>query len=325
MVLFAEGLYSRMAIVIADTTQSISISTGALSIAGGVGVTKNLNIGGLVTITDTTQSTLPNNGALTVAGGLGVERNVYIGGQITAFGLFCRADTKLAGYLYMSVQNTTIPGADPTVATSTYPVYIYDNPILLRGTPDARDNNHYIMYTSIFESNLISIDGPALVGFSGGVLGTNSGGDKCILRWDTTGVYLPSPGGTPSPLNHYENNSYNTTFTYGNKTSISITIFIYRIGGVIHIYIPYIDHGTNTNGSNVGSFSNTAMPSRFRPASDVIFPINVQNVATYNFKIAFIKTNGIIEILDVNQGGFGNNTRLQSYGSCFTYSRGIFD
>ena len=71
---------SLVAASISDTTQSTSTTTGALTIAGGVGVAKNLYVGGVASISDTTQSTSTTTGALTIAGGVGVEKNLYVGG-----------------------------------------------------------------------------------------------------------------------------------------------------------------------------------------------------------------------------------------------------
>jgi hypothetical protein len=49
---------SLVAASISDTTQSTSTTTGALTIAGGVGVAKNLYVGGVASISDTTLSTI---------------------------------------------------------------------------------------------------------------------------------------------------------------------------------------------------------------------------------------------------------------------------
>jgi len=54
-----------------------------------------------------------------------------------------------------------------------------NNKMYLRG---GGDFNHWLGYDDTFNS-----DGPALVGYSGGVLGTSSGGYNYSLRWDTSG------------------------------------------------------------------------------------------------------------------------------------------
>ena len=79
-------------VFISDTTQSTSTSSGALVVNGGLGLGKNLNVGGTstfkgpvgfaspVTITDNTQSTDTATGALIVSGGLGIQKNLHVGG-----------------------------------------------------------------------------------------------------------------------------------------------------------------------------------------------------------------------------------------------------
>ena len=62
---------------------STSTTTGALVVAGGVGIGLDVNIGGVTTITNTINSTDIANGALVVAGGVGIGLDVNIGGITT--------------------------------------------------------------------------------------------------------------------------------------------------------------------------------------------------------------------------------------------------
>ncbi len=67
---------------ISDPTQSTSLTTGALKILyGGVGVSKQLNVGGMTSILDVTPSAGfgPLSGALKVSGGAGIGMNVNVG------------------------------------------------------------------------------------------------------------------------------------------------------------------------------------------------------------------------------------------------------
>jgi hypothetical protein len=84
-----------------STTASTTTSTGAIVVAGGVGISGNLNVGGnivatgatilkntlraegQVTLTDATNAiSISNGGALTVAGGAAFAKDVYIGGNL---------------------------------------------------------------------------------------------------------------------------------------------------------------------------------------------------------------------------------------------------
>lgn len=82
-------------VTISSTTQSTSTSTGALLVAGGVGIgktltskdisiTNTLSVSGISDILNTTESTSTNTGSLKVAGGVGIAKNVYVGGQLRA-------------------------------------------------------------------------------------------------------------------------------------------------------------------------------------------------------------------------------------------------
>ena len=71
---------------IANTTQSTNKDTGALIVDGGVGIEKNLNVGGDTTIGGTTESTSKDTGCLVLEGGLGVEKNTNIGGSLGVTG-----------------------------------------------------------------------------------------------------------------------------------------------------------------------------------------------------------------------------------------------
>jgi len=68
-------------IFVNKTTASTSSSTGALTVAGGVGIGEDLNVGGIVRFTDTTASTSSSTGALVVTGGVGVGGTLDVGYQ----------------------------------------------------------------------------------------------------------------------------------------------------------------------------------------------------------------------------------------------------
>ena len=72
----------RGAVSVMDTTESTSAYTGALLVAGGVGIAKKLTVGGATSITDTTASSSSDTGALIVSGGAGIAGNVYTDGTI---------------------------------------------------------------------------------------------------------------------------------------------------------------------------------------------------------------------------------------------------
>ena len=69
----------------AQTTQSISTTTGALVSSGGLGIAGNAFIGNTTTITNTTNSITATSGSLVAYGGAGIGQSLSVGGRIQIF------------------------------------------------------------------------------------------------------------------------------------------------------------------------------------------------------------------------------------------------
>ena len=69
-----------------NTTESTTCATGALIVAGGVGIGKRLNVCGDVGFSTTTQATSSTTGGLIVSGGVGIAKNLYVGGNFDLTG-----------------------------------------------------------------------------------------------------------------------------------------------------------------------------------------------------------------------------------------------
>jgi len=67
---------------------STSTTTGALQVLGGVGITGNTNVGGILNISNSEPSISIDSGAVTVSGGAGIVGNLNVGGDITCVGAF---------------------------------------------------------------------------------------------------------------------------------------------------------------------------------------------------------------------------------------------
>jgi hypothetical protein len=84
------GTFKTGAIILASTTGSVSTNTGALTVAGGVGIGGSIYVGSNATVTNnlvvsgTVNATSTTTGALTVAGGVGIGKDLHVGGQIVA-------------------------------------------------------------------------------------------------------------------------------------------------------------------------------------------------------------------------------------------------
>lgn len=95
---------------ITATTTASSITSGALQVAGGAGVSDALYVGGLTRIQDSTQSTTTSSGALVVSGGVGIAKDVKIGG-VTEFGTV-QSNTTVVGFTSNNSQYATFT-SDP--------------------------------------------------------------------------------------------------------------------------------------------------------------------------------------------------------------------
>jgi len=67
---------------ITSPTQSTGTTTGALVVTGGVGIGKNLYVGGITNIVAGVPSTTNTNGSLVVQGGVGITGDLNVGGVI---------------------------------------------------------------------------------------------------------------------------------------------------------------------------------------------------------------------------------------------------
>lgn len=77
-----------------NTTESFSTNSGALIVAGGVGIAKRINVGGdglfennldvdgITRLNNTTESTSTSDGALVVAGGVGIAKRLNVGADL---------------------------------------------------------------------------------------------------------------------------------------------------------------------------------------------------------------------------------------------------
>jgi len=64
-------------VTIPGTTASVSSSTGALVVSGGLGVIGSTNVGGSITIASTSDSSSTSTGSLVTLGGIGAAGNIY--------------------------------------------------------------------------------------------------------------------------------------------------------------------------------------------------------------------------------------------------------
>jgi hypothetical protein len=128
----------------------------------------------------------------------------------------------------------------------------------------------------------------------------------------TTGLFLPTSGGTSSSLNYYEESaSLSTTFQAqgGGGTTTTVTQYLTRIGNICFLFCPTIR--IDANGHDIES-STFIIPARFRPLSEQTNNIQTVNVGTYLYIGGMvIQTNGLMRLYKSNSApdfGIGANS-----------------
>jgi len=78
---FLNDISSNRTVFFNNTVDSDNTTNGTLVVKGGVGIDKNVNIGGTTIIRKTTKATLYNNAALVVYGGVGIGSSIDVSGN----------------------------------------------------------------------------------------------------------------------------------------------------------------------------------------------------------------------------------------------------
>ena len=102
------------AFVFTNTTTSTSTETGAVVIKGGLGVAKDVFIGGDVHVLSTTNSTATTNGAVSILGGIGIVKDLWVGGIIYSAGQAVVTTSTVDAALNQTLQSITDKGFTTT-------------------------------------------------------------------------------------------------------------------------------------------------------------------------------------------------------------------
>ena len=171
------GLFVGGDTTITNTTAVISTNTGALQVAGGVGIAGGLFVGGTTTVTNLTNSISTNTGALTVAGGVGVAQDAYIGGKLIINST--ENATLYAGYGALQVagggyfaQDLTVGGSFKALGAFTVNGYSVSTATFNGGTVDNYTNFAPNTPTSSAVTGAVTIVGGLGIGGSVFVGGT---------------------------------------------------------------------------------------------------------------------------------------------------------
>jgi len=135
-----------------------------------------------------------------------------------------------------------------------------------------------------------------------------------------TGIYLPTSGGTPSELNHYEEFTHVTSWN-GAFSSTTGNIALTRVGRVVTARFPQIVNIC----ASVGTINMiTALPTRFRPSANMRLTGGMvqTNPATNDYGVFFVTSFGSISIYHGPMSSFTDigQTIGVSDACCVTWS-----
>ena len=220
--------------------------TGNLTV-GANGITcGNITNSGVILASNTTESTTTSTGAIICSGGVAIAKNLNVGGVITALGLNTGSNT-IYGGAFNTANNMTCG--------------------------------------SITNSGNYGGSGFINIGTNSMTCGaiTSSGGISGTTITASTGLVLPTTGGTAATLNYYESN-FNFPMMFqgagGGGTSTTVNLTISRIGNIVNIIMPIVN--INSNGSYITTNSAYYLPTRFRPSAVYIdYCMHSMNIATY--------------------------------------------
>lgn len=150
-------------LTVTDSPTASSISTGAVRVVGGVGITGAVYTGGVVRVTDTTDSISSSSGALVISGGLGVAKSAYIGGGLQVAGDFTVAGqftTTGSDSLVLNDPFVFLANANPGDSLDTGFVSSYNDGFVTRYTGLFRDitDGEYKLFNNLLAQPTTTVD-----------------------------------------------------------------------------------------------------------------------------------------------------------------------
>src|SRR6478609_1271605 len=209
-------------VTFSNTSNSNSVTSGAVVIAGGLGIGLNTYIGGRLVVTDTTPSTSSVTGAAVIGGGLGVNTDINIGGNGNIGG-----NLTVAGNITSTAGSVMFTNTTTSTSTTTGAVIVgggvgIGGNIFVGGVGTFTNT---APTTSVTTGSIVTSGGVGIAGgiYLGGVLNiTNATGSSST----TTGSIVTAGGvGVGQNLNVSGNTIVNGSLTVaGNINSTGGTV-----------------------------------------------------------------------------------------------------
>lgn len=133
----------------------------------------------------------------------------------------------------------------------------------------------------------------------------------CFLK----GVAVDTSGGTPTVINYFEETTHSSVFT-GAFTSGTITLRVKRLNNAVRVSFPQIQATATATALLTMS---TALPTRFRPATEQTFGIRGTTGGTIQMITARIFTTGVIRFERIDGTNFPSGSTCGTAATNFTY------
>ncbi len=118
----------------------------------------------------------------------------------------------------------------------------------------------------------------------------------------SSGLLLPTSGGTAANLNHYEELTTTLTFSGIWASNQSVTGRIVRNGKLVTVMIPTLLATANTS-ARIDLTVGTALAVRFRPALVTYFVVRIASNSVYTSGLLAVGTDGLMQIYATVAGG----------------------
>lgn len=119
-------IYDGTSMIISNNTESSNVTTGSLIIDGGLGLSKNMNINGVVTENNNTDASVLGGGSLIVNGGMSVFKSVIYGTNSTVNMLCTTNSTSItSGALTVAGGISVVQDIWTNIANSNLPIINY--------------------------------------------------------------------------------------------------------------------------------------------------------------------------------------------------------
>ena len=175
------GIDTNVDTIFNSTTVSADSSSGAVVVAGGVGIGGDLNLASTFSQTDTTQSTSVGTGALQTLGGASIARNLYVGGnsvitgnQVVAGNIAVVGQINVEGAFVLGQAATPSAEFNATIASDIIP-----------GLTDTYDLGNSVLKWRTMHGSRIDLDA---IRIDDNTISTTISNAELILRPQGTGT-----------------------------------------------------------------------------------------------------------------------------------------